>query len=167
MDNTIEKMTKNTLLEQIHAERRQLEETLGRISREEMLLPGASGEWTVKDVLAHISAWERRMIQWVQSHLKHENPDIPLPWDVDRMNAETQARDKEKPLADVLDEFEGSYKDSLALVEGLSEEQLETIYPDTWPMDALWIGIAANMNWHYKEHNDLIRKWLESREAEG
>jgi hypothetical protein len=166
MEDQIVKKSKKSLLEQIHTERGQLEKTITRISPQGMLLPGACGEWSVKDVLAHISAWERRMIRWSQSHLKHEMPEVPLPWDVDRMNADSHARDKDKPLADVLEEFQCSFQDSLELVESLSQAQLETVYSDTWPMDALWKGIAANMSWHYHEHNELIRKWFKRRGME-
>jgi hypothetical protein len=140
--------------------------TLARLTHVQMLLPGVDGEWSVKDALAHISAWERRMISWTGGHLRGEEPAIPLPWDVDHMNAETYAQVKDNPLAEVLEEFRRSYWDSLALVESLSEGQLQTVYADTWPMGPLWTGIAANMNWHYKELRQDIQKWLATRKQE-
>jgi len=79
------------------------------------------------------------------------------------MNAGTYALVKEIPLANVLEEFRQSYWDSLTLAESLSEEQLQTIYTDTWPMVPLWTGIAANTNWHYKEHLTDIQKWFETQ----
>ncbi|MBU2611772.1 MAG: ClbS/DfsB family four-helix bundle protein, partial [Chloroflexi bacterium] len=91
MNAKIEHLTKPELLQRIRDERRALEETLARLTPDQMLQPGASGGWTVKDVLAHISAWKRRMISWTGSHLRGEPPDVPLPWDVERMNAETHA----------------------------------------------------------------------------
>lgn len=160
MSEPIEYDGKNKLLASIRAERDLLEETLARLTPEQMLQPGASGGWTVKDVLAHISAWERRMIHWTGSHLRGELPDVPLPWDVERMNAETHARFKDKPLAEVMEEFHVSYRDSLALAESLNEEQLQTEYTDTWPMAPLWLGVAANTHWHYKEHRESIEAWL-------
>jgi hypothetical protein len=153
-------MTKSELLAQIRAERDLLEKTLASLTLEQMLQPGASGAWTVKDVLAHISASERCMIRWTGSHLRGEPPEVPQPWDVERMNADTYAQVKDKPLAEVLEEFRASYRDSLALVESLSEEQLQTEYTDTWPMGTLWTGVAANMNWHYKEHREAIEAGL-------
>jgi len=166
VNDHIEKMTKPILLEQIRTERGRLEETLARLTHAQMLLPGVDGEWSVKDALAHISAWERRMISWVGSHLRHEVPAVPMPWDVDHMNADTFAQVKNKPLAEVLEEFRLSYWDSLTLTESLSEEQLQTIHADTWPMGPLWTGIAANMNWHYKEHCLDIQKWLSNQKPE-
>ena len=166
MNDQIENLTKHELLDQIRSEHGHLEETLAHLTDAQMLIPGVDGEWSVKDTLSHISAWEQRMIRWIDSHLRSEEPTIPLPWDVDRMNADTYALVKDKPLAEVLEEFHQSYRDSLALAQNLSEEQLHTVYANTWPMGPLWTGIAANMNWHYKEHRTDIQKWLKIQEKE-
>ena len=166
MNDEPNKTSKPMLLEFIRSEHSLLELTLARLTHTQMLLPGVEGEWSIKDILAHISAWERRMINWTGSLLHGEEPAIPLPWDVDRMNAETYAQVREKPLADVLEEFRQIYWDSLALVESLSDEQLQTNYADIWPMGPLWTGIAANMNWHYKEHREHIQNWLANQTRE-
>jgi hypothetical protein len=158
-----EKLTKPELLEKIRSEHGLLEATLARLTHAQMLLPGVDGEWNVKDALAHISTWERWMIRWTNSLLRGEMPDTPDPWDVDRMNAENYERVKEFKLADVLEEFHLSYWESVALAESLSEEQLQTIYPDTWPMGPLWRGIADNTSNHYKEHRGDIQAWLKKR----
>lgn len=88
MSDETEKMTKSELLKLIRDERGLLEMTLARLTHAQMLLPGVDGEWSVKDALAHISAWERRMIGWTGSHLRGERPSVPLVWDVDQINAE-------------------------------------------------------------------------------
>jgi hypothetical protein len=163
MNNQNDKMTRQELLDQIRSERGRLEKTLARLTHAKMLLPGVDGEWSVKDVLAHISTWERWMIRWTNKLLEGEKPDTPDPWDIERMNAETFERVKEIPLAKVLEEFRQSYWDSLTLAESLNETQLQTVYPDTWPMGPLWTGIAANMNWHYKEHRIDVQKWLDNQ----
>jgi len=122
MSAQVEHITKFELLDQILTERKRLEEVLTTLTPDQMLQPGACGEWTVKDVLAHISAWERRMIYWIGSHLHGETPDIPPPSDVERMNAETYTHVKDKPLAEVLEEFRQSYRDALALTESLNKK---------------------------------------------
>jgi len=165
MSERIENITKSKLLIAIRAERKALEEVLAALTHDQMLQPGSSGEWTVKDALAHISAWERRMLSWIGSHLRGEAPDVPLPWDVERMNAETYAQVKDRPLAEVLEEFRRSYREALTLAESLSEEQLQTAYTDTWPMGPLWLGVAANTDWHYKEHRKDIEAWLKQQKA--
>ena len=166
MNDEIQYPTKIELLNQIRKEHELLEETLSGLTNAQMLIPGVDGDWSVKDALAHISVWERCMIRWVGSLLRSKEPAIPLPWDVDRMNTETYALVKDKPLAEVLEEFRQSYRDSLALADSLSEEQLQTVYADTWPMGPLWTGVAANTNRHYKEHHTDIQKWLKIQKKE-
>jgi hypothetical protein len=166
MNEQNSKITKQELLEQIRVERGLLEGTLARLTHAQMLLPGVDGKWSVKDALAHISTWERWMILWTNSLLKSEKPETPEPWDIEQMNARTYIRVKEIPLAEVLEEFRQSFWDSLELFETLSEEQLQTVYSDSWPMGPFWTGIAANTNWHYKEHRADIQKWLETQKKE-
>jgi uncharacterized protein (TIGR03083 family) len=155
-----ETMTKLELVDQIRSERQRLEAQLAALTPARMLQPGACGAWSVRDVLAHISAWERRMLAWNTSHLRGEPPEVPQPWDIERMNAEAHARTKDRPLAEVLEEFRQSYQAALAQTESLSEALLLRVAADTWPLGPLWTGVAANMNWHYKEHREGFEKWL-------
>jgi hypothetical protein len=160
MENEREKFTKSGLLTSIREERQLLESTLAKLSEAQLLIPGVEGGWSVKDILAHITAWERRMLSWTGTLVTGGEPIVPLPWDVDRMNAESAALDKDKPLVEVMEEFQRSFLDSLNLVESLDEARLLVKHTDTWPMDFLWTGIASNMNWHYKEHREHIENWL-------
>jgi hypothetical protein len=160
MNPTPETLTKSELLQRIRDERHALEKALARLTHTQMLLPKTMGEWTVKDALAHISAWERNMLTWTGNLLKGKAPGTPEPWDVERINAGIYAQVKDKPLNEVLEEFRESYRAALSLAESLSEAQLQTQYPNTWPMGPLWLGVAANMNFHYKEHRQDLEKWL-------
>ena len=160
------KLSKQELLEEIRVEHGLLEETLSRLTHAQMLIGGVEGEWCVKDILAHISTWERWMIRWTTSLVRGEKPDTPDPWDVDRMNEKTFARVKGLALADVLEEFRLSYWDSVTLAESLSEAQLHSISTKTWPMGPLWTGIAANTYWHYREHRADIEAWIKKSKQE-
>ncbi len=46
--------TKKRILESINTERRRLEKNLASISDEDMLVRGVIGEWSVKDIMAHL-----------------------------------------------------------------------------------------------------------------
>jgi hypothetical protein len=160
MSDQLENLTKSELLQRIRDERRALEKNLARLTHTQMLFPGVMGEWTVKDALAHISAWERSMLTWTANLLSGKVPGTPEPLDVDRFNAAIYAQVKDKPLGEVLEEFRESYRAALALAESLTEAQLQTKYTNTWPHGPLWLGVAANMNFHYKEHREDLEKWL-------
>jgi hypothetical protein len=166
MNEPSEIITKPELLSRIHTERNRLEEMIASLTPAQMLVPGVDGEWTVKDVLAHISAWERWMIRWTNNLLQDEKPETPELWDVERMNEEIYARVKNIPFAEVLEEFSLSYRDSLTLIENLSEDQLQAIYLDTWPLGPLWERIIDNTASHYSDHCRDIQKWLETLRKE-
>ena len=64
MDIVEEKMTKSRLLEEIQIEHQRLQNTLAMVDEEQMLIPGVIDVWTIKDILAHITVWEQRMVRW-------------------------------------------------------------------------------------------------------
>ena len=49
---------KATIIKRLHAERRRLEANLAHLSQEDTLRPNTVGEWSFKDVLAHLAHWE-------------------------------------------------------------------------------------------------------------
>src|ERR1700682_1569184 len=57
--------TKKVLLESIRSERARLMEAIEGLSDAALLEPGVVGDWSIKDILAHLSAWERRLAQRV------------------------------------------------------------------------------------------------------
>ena len=52
--------SKRALLEQIERERAFWEGLVAEVGEARMLQPGATGEWTFKDVVAHLNGWRVR-----------------------------------------------------------------------------------------------------------
>jgi hypothetical protein len=160
-----ENMTKEKLIQEIHDERMRLEKTLEEVSELQMVMPGVMDDWTVKDFLAHITVWEQRMIAWLEQTLRNEVPEMLPPgltWDdLDQWNEETYQKHRHQDLGEVLADFELSYKQSLEVVDNISEDDL--IDPERFPWREgrpLWVMVAANTSWHYKEHEETISAWL-------
>ena len=61
-----EEITKTEILVLIRSERESLEVMLEPLSDEQMIQPGVENTWSIKDILAHITDWERRMVQWIK-----------------------------------------------------------------------------------------------------
>jgi hypothetical protein len=66
----VKQTSKDQLLKGIHTERVRLESNLSTLSAEEMSQPGVTGTWSVKDILAHLVAWERLFLEWYQAGVK-------------------------------------------------------------------------------------------------
>lgn len=157
---------KKQLLEQIKASRERLEAALDRVPQTRISEAGAQGAWSVKDLLDHIVVWEQRMLDWLETTLRGEQPQMlpeGMTWDdLDRWNQETFQARRERTLDQVLQDFEATYPQVLQTVSEISKEDL--FQPDHFPWredSPLWIMVAANTFWHYDEHAQDIERWLD------
>ncbi len=146
--------TKAALVEDIRAQRRRLEKNLAVFSAEELVQVGAIGEWSVKDVLAHLMDWEQRFIGWYKAGLRGETPETPAPgltWrELDKLNQRIFDQYRDEPLEEVRAKSSASYQEIVALLEGMSEEELFT--PDRYRWlngERLADWAAANTCNHY------------------
>ena len=164
-----EQMSKKQILELIQSERAAFEVTLAQLSQAQMTRPGPDSDWSGKDILAHLAAWQQKMIQWLQESLRGETPDRPAPgmaWDdLDALNEQLYLENKDKSLAEVLAAFNHMYQQSWQVVENLTEADL--LDPDRFEWrrgDPMWHLVAANTWEHYREHRETIDHWLKQME---
>lgn len=160
-----EQMTKQELLEAIQIEWQSLLSTLEPLSETQMLETGVEEGWDVKDILAHLTAWESRMVIWIDVSLKGDVPDRPAPgepWDdIDRINQQIYVQNKDVPISEVLEKFHHTHTNANQKVASLTEQDLFDPGRFAWRKgDPLWHMVADNTSWHYKEHNESIQKWL-------
>ena len=166
-EENIEKISKEELLENIRTWRAKLEETLDQLSDEQLQEPGLEGGWSVKDVMAHLAAWEQKMIAWAKQYIGGTEPnDRPQnDDDINAMNAQLHESNKGKSLEEVRTAFKESYPQAVALTESVPEDIL--MDSDRFPSrngNPLWYMIAANTWWHYEEHNEDIQRWLAGKD---
>ena len=158
---------KSDLLDVIHAEREQLEKLIESLTDEQMTAASVTASWSVKDILAHIAAWERLACDRIQAALSGEPLKFPLikgDTDVDLFNAEVYAQNQDQTLGQVLNEYNDSHQDFLDLIETLQDDFLASPLPFDWAGNlTAQVMISANTHWHYIEHAESISKWLESK----
>jgi hypothetical protein len=156
--------TKAELLEYTRSEHLRLEAALAGISEQDMLQPGVGGEWSIKDILAHISDWEQRFLRWYRTGQRSEIPELPEPgltWDdLDLLNQRIYEKHRHRSLPDVRAGFDASYRELITAVEAMSEDELFTAGHFAWTRDRpLLIALRANADEHYAEHADQIEAW--------
>ena len=161
-------MTRERLLDLIGMERAALEDLVPELSEEQMTTPGVVGEWTVKQVLAHVAGWERLLLSWLDMTVRGETPEGYAPGypigeeGMHRLNADMVAETASRPLADVLTEFHKTRGRVLAGVGSLTDEQINRPGAAPWTGDRpLLPFIAGNTYEHYREHAAEIRAWLD------
>jgi hypothetical protein len=101
-------MNKEQFLQDLDREYAEFEKLLNEIGESRMEQPGVAGHWSVKDVVAHLTAWRRRTVQRFEA-LASGKPLAPKPWpedlaDDDSINAWLHERERGKPLGQVLAE---------------------------------------------------------------
>jgi hypothetical protein len=150
---------KTTFLDQIHTDRAKLEATLARVPANRLEEPGAMGDWTVKDVLAHITAWERRLNDWLTI-----NQRPPLSGEIiEQLNQERYQIDRHRPLADVQADFDHIHQTLIGRLDHFLGDSVETPLPVSGregPGTPAWRLIAACTYLHYEEHIELLDHWL-------
>ncbi len=157
--------SRSDLLTLARAEHARIEKLLAGMAPEQMVRPGVTGEWSVKDILVHLVSWEQQLLAWFQSIARGEIPDVPMTnKEIHRRNAETYAANRDLSLEDVLSLYRHSYVQALAAVEAYPEELLARPFPTSDGPSRLSLAWLAGscLDRHYRGHREVIRKWLAS-----
>ena len=157
-----EYISKTRLLDEMHASYSALEELLAALSEEQMTTAGVNGAWSVKDNLAHLGAWQQHEIERQEAIRDGiEPPDRWAGMSEDEINEQHYQQNKARPLAEVRADLRSNHQKLLALVEAMTDEDLNKPIP--WLNNRLpWNFIAGNTYEHYQEHSDNIQRWLAS-----
>lgn len=160
---------KEEIIEQILVERRRLENNLAKLTPKQLVEPGVVGEWSVKDILAHLTAWEKLFLGWYDAGKRGEVPETPAPgytWsNYYLLNDKIYKNNKDRPLEDVQKEFEEHYQYTLERVKGIPEEEWFEMKLYAWMEDRVHIAryIRANTGNHYRWAKSQILKWLREK----
>jgi hypothetical protein len=122
--------------------------------------PGVSGELSIKDIIAHITWYERETLGILQQRavIGSELCNMPL----DARNAAILAASRERTLDDIRAEAICVFDELLAAIQALAEEDLhDHTRFDRMPAEWIpWHAIASNTYEHYPQHIADITFWL-------
>lgn len=160
--------SKTDLLAAIEKERSALETYLETLTPEQMTDPGIVGEWSVKDVLAHLIEWEQMVLSWHAAGLRGETPELPAPgfkWNqTPALNQQIFEKHRERPLDDVLGQFQVSHQEILGVIQGLSNEDLFSAGRFAWTKkNTLGTYFVSATSSHYLWARKEIRKGMRNR----
>src|SRR5690606_6738122 len=133
-----------------------LREAYAGLTEAQMAEPGVTGEWSVKDILAHVTTWEEEALQALPVILRGEA--LPRYADVygsvDAFNAQASAKKRDLPLAEVLMQMEAVHAWLLAASQDAPEEEIAT---DTRVRRRIRLDTYS----HYPGHARAIREGRE------
>lgn len=125
---------------------------------------GVCGSWSIKDIMAHTTAWEQRMMEWLdQILLDHAGvtfleDELAGPA-VDEYNRRVFLFHRSTDVQKIKKAFLDHHQLVLDYIARLPEEPLfkkpDVVFEEEHP---LWHLVAANTFWHYEEHLEQIER---------
>jgi uncharacterized protein (TIGR03083 family) len=153
-------MTKSELLANIRCDRAALDRLIESVPPDERSAPVLDDGWSVKDVLAHLCAWEKIATATVRNNRPVDAPPDGDTSTTDAINQKVYEDNRGRPVADIVAEAERSHGALLALVEELSDEQLVSPLGGAAGGPTAGEIISGNSDQHYREHAAWIREQL-------
>lgn len=161
-----EPRTINAVLDRVQASRADFDAAVARLTEEQFTAPGAGGDWSAKDVLAHVAAWE----QGIAALLQHQPRGAAMgiegdasTMDIDTINRHVYELHRERPASDVLAMAREAHERVVAVISTLDDADLQKPYKDfsdqqdSNPDEPIINAIAGDTYEHYEEHLPAIR----------
>lgn len=155
-------MKKADLLDLLQRERSAWNELLARVDPQRMEEPGAAGAWSVKDLIAHVTWYEREITAAFQARALKGSPLWEKsPADRNRMIYEQH---HSQSLEMVLADSRRAYSELVQVVRAMAEAELnEPERLNSWPEGLPpWRLLAENSYEHYQAHRAELEQWLEA-----
>ena len=151
--------TMTSLFESLSLERAALLDAIKDLPAERLDQKGVAGEWSIKNVLAHLVAWENAVTDFLPARIATgARPAIfaVIGDDEDGWNAQQVALREHLTPQQQLDEFEQSRQALLQLLRNLGDETLNRQCP--WPEYKGTVAeyILDSIGEHENEHREAI-----------
>ena len=146
-----------------------LESFLAALTPEQMVQPGALGEWSPKDTLAHLYEWQQMFLRWYEAGLRGETPHTPaegFKWSqLPALNQQIYEQYQDWPLNKVWDALRASHRKTVDLIHSLPEADLTKPGLYAWMnQNSLIAYFTANTGSHYRWARTEMRKTLKPRD---
>jgi hypothetical protein len=151
-------VNKRELIEAIRADRATLQSLWTGATEEQLCRrPGPQSDWSMKDLIAHITHWEQNILATLSAafrgHLVEQG-------DTDQINARVFIENRDRPLTDIQADFQRSQDEVLTYIESLTEQQLSDT-THLWDDTPVITYIIWDTVEHYHDHLADVRAWAE------
>jgi hypothetical protein len=131
-------------------------ESYAGLPESELLEPGVTGAWSVKDIIAHVTTWEEEALTHLPLVLLGKRPPrySVTYGGIDAFNAHTTERKKSLSLPEVFRHQEDVHHRLIQFIAGVPEDQLggDTRFRHRLRLDTYG---------HYPKHAHAITQWRE------
>jgi hypothetical protein len=157
-------MNKSEFLNGLREEYQQWEALLNQIGEERMDQSGVAADWSIKDIVAHLTGWRRRTVARLQAAQRGEG-EPPSYWPAhlqtdDDINAWIYESNHGRSVREVLSESQQVFQQMFAAIEGLPDEVLSDPARYLPWLEAQSIKPGDFFGHFHEEHEQDMRAWL-------
>jgi hypothetical protein len=149
-------MDKQQLLKKLDKAWLEFKESYADLPDSQLTEPGVTEDWSVKDIIAHITWWEEEALKHLPHILKGGRPPrySVTYGGIDAFNAQMTELKRDLSLSEVLRQFEDTHRRLVDYLQSTAEEQFtsETRFRRRLRLDTYS---------HYPIHTKAIREWRE------
>jgi uncharacterized protein (TIGR03083 family) len=149
-------MNKQQLLIKLDRAWTAFKQSYAGLSDSQMMEPTVMGDWSVRDILAHITIWEEEALKYLPLILQGRRPPRykDLYGGIDAFNAQMVEQKRNLSLADVHRQLDETHRQLIEYIDNTPEEQFarETRYRRRLRLDTYS---------HYPIHTQAIQEWRE------
>ncbi|HEY7835416.1 MAG TPA: ClbS/DfsB family four-helix bundle protein [Ktedonobacterales bacterium] len=172
-----EQQTKAALLDKIATSYAHWQALVDQVPRERMTEPGFAGDWSLKDVIAHITVYERWTADNLEADARGESVPEIVPWgppppadadmsDMNVRNAAFRSHFEDMPLDDALAAAKEHHQRLLVAIQPLADADLTEAGKFAWTHGhSLWDAIEGDSFEHYDDHQPGVRAWLDAHQS--
>jgi len=159
---------KMKILVMLNDEFKRWEELLARLTEKQAAQKLLPSDWSIKDNMAHLMAWQQRTIAREQAALHDRAPEFPK-WpesldpnadDVDKINAWIYETNRERPWSSVYRDWRAGYLRFLELAQAVPENDLLDPVRYAWLEGYSLAQILEASYDHHQEHLESLQTWL-------
>jgi hypothetical protein len=154
-------MKRAQLIDHLRTARAELLATMDGLPPDTLLRPYVVGMWSLKDLMAHLVAWESELITALAGiGTPRRIPHIVQIEDFDEFNEDQYRSNVRRPLDAIQEDFQGVHKHLIKAIETIDEAVLNDTRRFAWMEgEPLWTLIADNGYEHEREHAADVRRW--------
>ena len=149
-------MDRQQLLKKLDTAWTAFKESYAQLSEAQMTEPGVMDDWSVKDIIAHVTWWEAEALKHLPLISEGGRPRqyASQYGGIDAFNALMLERTRDLALADVLHQQDETHRRLVAYLRRVAEEHFtrETRFRHRLRLDTYS---------HYPQHAKAIREWRE------
>jgi hypothetical protein len=130
------------------------QESYAGLSDLQLTEPGVTGEWSVRDIVTHVTTWEQEALTHLPTILKGEKPPrySITHGGINAFNRAMTEQNRSLGLAEVRRQAKDTHRRLLSFIESVPEDQFRSETPFRH-------RLRLDTYSHYRKHADAIRKW--------